>query len=172
MTPVRRSTSGLEPIPAGALLRPTMPSLRPACSAKPRSTGSEPASRGFGLRLPVSLRPPRARDGLCWDRLFGLALLCAALSTCPASGDDRQPAPPRIFFPEPDTVASEEIAALLQNSFADVNKAPAAREALVRRFGLWSVRPLLDRIEKDGNVTVAWNAILAVGSLRRISLTP
>ena len=40
-----------------------MPSLRPACSAEPRSAGSEPASRGLGLRLPISLRPRRARDG-------------------------------------------------------------------------------------------------------------
>ena len=117
MTTIRSSwrpaSPRLEPIPIGALLcpmsgvprrmvagdvqaswrslrEPDMLSLRPACSAKPRSTGSKPASRGFGLRLPVSARlsraaparslvaeaatgvqwPRRARHGLYRDRLL------------------------------------------------------------------------------------------------------
>ena len=84
-----------------------------------------------------------------------------------AHADDRQPAPPKIFFPEPDAIATAEIAQLIDNSFADVNKAPVARDVLVRRFGLWSIPPLLARIERDANATVVWNALLAIGSLRR-----
>ena len=49
-----------------------------------------------------------------------------------------------------------------------MNKAPGAREILVRRYGLWSVPPLLERIEREANVTVVWNAILTIGSLRRV----
>ncbi len=118
-----------------------------------------------GRRVPKTVSPVRRANSWVLLALFG-----AALSSHPLGADDRQPTPPRVFFPEPDRdpTSRDEIAALIDGSFADVNKAPAAREALVRRFGLWSVRPLLDRIEKDTNVTVAWNAILTIGSLRRV----
>ena len=95
-----------------------------------------------------------------------LALVPAARPS-PARAEDRQPVPPRVFFASPDDITAAEITQLIETSFADVNKAPLAREALVRRFGLWAVPPLLDAIKRDANAAIVWNSILTVGSLRR-----
>ncbi len=120
----------------------------------------EPAGRIGGA--------PRRRRG---GRLAGVAKLAAASALCLVVGgvaaDDHQPTPPRIFFAEPDNTTWGEIAPLIENSFGDVNKAPVARDVLVRRFGLWAVPPLLERLDRDTNESVSWNAILAIGSLRR-----
>lgn len=97
-----------------------------------------------------------------------LAAVAVGVGAPSARADDRQPVPPRIFFPEPDAATTAEIATLVENSFGDVNKAPVARDVLVRRFGLWAVAPLLARIEKDANGTIVWNSILTIGSLRRV----
>lgn len=81
--------------------------------------------------------------------------------------EDLQPAPPRIFFAEPDTGTRNEIEALVDSSFADVSKAPLARDVLVRRFGAWSVPTLVARVRGATNETVVWNSELTLGSLRR-----
>lgn len=123
------------------------------------------------------LRAPEARSAArsparSVARRAAVAALLAATAVGGATGgraraEDRQPSPPRIFFASPDEATWGEIAPLIENSFGDVNKAPVARDVLVRRFGLWSVPPLLDRLDKDTNESVSWNAILALGSLRR-----
>ncbi len=102
-----------------------------------------------------------------------LALALAAVGgLSPARADeDLQPTPPRIFFAEPDAATRLEIEALIDTSFADVSKAPVARDVLVRRFGPWSVAPVVQRVRGATNETVVWNAELTLGSLRR-SLGP
>ena len=96
---------------------------------------------------------------------FGLSAL-GGLSPVRAA-EDLQPTPPRIFFAEPDAGTRLELEALIDTSFADVSKAPVARDVLVRRFGAWAIPPLVLRVRGATNETVVWNAELTLGSLRR-----
>jgi hypothetical protein len=80
---------------------------------------------------------------------------------------DEQPAPPRIFFAEPDAETRKAIDDLISSSFGDLSKGVAAREVLVRRYGLWSVKPLVERVRAAANETIVRNAMLTLASLRR-----
>ena len=68
---------------------------------------------------------------------FGTLALCAMGVLAPArAAEDLQPAPPRVFFAEPDAATRAEIEGLVDTSFADVSKAAVARDVFVRRFGV------------------------------------
>ncbi|HVG94445.1 MAG TPA: hypothetical protein VND21_08365 [Planctomycetota bacterium] len=100
------------------------------------------------------------------------AAVLLALSLLPgtpraAGDDDLQPLPPRIFFSQPDEEARREIDELLDNASGDVTKSAEAREILVRRYGLWAVPQLVERIEAGNNEAIVRNAVLTIGSLRR-----
>lgn len=99
---------------------------------------------------------------------FGALALSALGGLAPArAAEDLQPAPPRLFFAEPDAATRTEIEGLVDTSFADVSKAPVARDVLVRRFGAWSVPTMVGRARGATNETVVWNCELTLGSLRR-----
>lgn len=97
------------------------------------------------------------------------ALALGALGGGPPAraAEDLQPAPPRLFFAEPDAAVRAEIEGLVDTSFADVSKAPVARDVFVRRFGAWSVPTMVARVRGAMNETVVWNCELTLGSLRR-----
>jgi hypothetical protein len=98
--------------------------------------------------------------------LVALGLLAAPGAPPAAAADDLEPTPPPIFFPEPDPQTAEQIEDLIDNSFGDQNKVVAARETLVRRYGLVSLPALVRRVESGGNEAETWNAALAIGMLR------
>lgn len=102
-----------------------------------------------------------ARSGLLW--LAGLL----GLSGPGARADDVQPVPPRLFFAEPDDRTRAQIDDVIDKTFGDVTKVVAGRELLLRRFGLWSVPPLVERLRAGQNETIVRNATLALGALRR-----
>jgi hypothetical protein len=114
-----------------------------------------------------------ARSAALRRRVVRIALLAPllALFAAPAArvagADDVQPIPPRLFFGEPDTVAKQQIDELISNSFGDISKAVAARDVLVRRFGLWSAPQLVERIKTGANETIVRNALLTIATLRR-----
>gem|GEM_PF-2253639 len=113
----------------------------------------------------MSRAGPRRRAA--WVR--GALLVGAAFAGggAPAAGDDVQPAPPRLFFAEPDERARAQIDEIVEKHFGDVSKAVVGRDVLVRRFGLWSVPPLVERVRAGQNETLVRNAILTLGALRR-----
>src|SRR5205085_608514 len=113
--------------------------------------------------------PLRSRVALCMAAL--LVAFVARGGTAPraaAATDETEPIPPVLFFAFPDLVETKkQIDELIDGSFADTTKAVRAREILVRRFGLWSVPSLLERVAAPTNVPQAWNSELAIASLRR-----
>ncbi len=101
--------------------------------------------------------------------ILAAASLCAlaALPHRARAGDDREPSPPWVFFPKPDDPAAADIEDVIQGSFGDVNKVVEGREALVKRFGLWSLPALAQRVDRDANEPQTWNSALTIGALRR-----
>lgn len=83
-----------------------------------------------------------------------------------AAGEDREPKPPYVFFPEPDPETRRQIQDVIDTHFGDTTKAVVGREILVERFGLWSAPVLVAIVERGENETKTWNSILALGTLR------
>ena len=111
---------------------------------------------------------PRRRGLLRPGAAAALGALALTLASARArAGDDVQPAPPILLFADPDEPARKTIDELVQNGFGDVSKAVVARDLLVRRFGLWAVRPLVERTTAGANEAIVRNAVLTLGSLRR-----
>ena len=102
--------------------------------------------------------------------LFALAFLFPFLPAAPAQGAEGErelePAPPWIFFPNPDKLTAIEISELVENSFGDINKTALARDLLVERYGLWSVQKLHFVLKKEANESRTWNAALTAYALR------
>ena len=109
--------------------------------------------------------PLGRRTALRCAALGFLAVLCAAPRA--ARADDLEPLPPLFFFPEPDPEGKKEIEDLIDTEFGASDRAPHARDLLVRRYGLTSVPELVRRIKAGTNVVQTWNAILTIGTLRR-----
>ncbi|MFV1958686.1 MAG: HEAT repeat domain-containing protein, partial [Planctomycetota bacterium] len=124
-------------------------------------------------RVDRRLRPGRRT----WRRLRSAllsalpVLLLLALPTrraAPGEAGDRnlEPAPPWIFFSDPDPVTEEIISAATNRGFGDLNQVVSARRLLVERFGVWSVRKLAVEIRKANNQPRLWNSALTVYCLR------
>ena len=104
--------------------------------------------------------------------LFCLSLAGGAVRAAHANDLALQPLPPKIVFPDPqenEPRTFEDISAVLESSFADLNKVVVARQRLVRRFGVVSTSRLVHAL-RGGDRSVsqphAWNAALTLAALR------
>lgn len=96
------------------------------------------------------------------------ALLLGVLATSARSDDKApyEPRPPWIFFPEPDAKTAAEIDALVTNSFGDLSQIVAARDQLVRRYGVVSVPRLALELRRAVRVNAVLGCELTVWALR------
>ncbi len=110
----------------------------------------------------------RFRAGVARCALLALfaATLGPGLPSARADERDREPAPPAVFFPDPDPVTAKEIEELEENSYEDLNKAPVARDLQVRRYGVWSVSKLAFDLRQQSVEARTWNAALTAFALR------
>jgi len=95
-----------------------------------------------------------------------VALACGGLLGAPVGAEETQPSPPLVFFTQPDTQTAADIEELVDTSFGDVTKVVAARDALVRRFGVLAVPALVARVEAGANETLVRNSVLTLALLR------
>lgn len=111
--------------------------------------------------------PAGRRRGVALALLTALAGLGGLSALRPArAADDLEPEPPWTFFSAPDEEAARAADALLTNSYGDLNKVGPAREAHVRRFGVWCVPRLLQELGGPTNDAATFNAALTVIALR------
>jgi hypothetical protein len=103
--------------------------------------------------------------------LLALLLPLAGLPQAAAEGErDLEPVPRVVLFSDPsdgghDLETQRVIEAEIQRSFASLGTVVAAREVLVRRFGVLSVPALLAALQRS-NQTEGWNAALTTAGLR------
>jgi hypothetical protein len=100
--------------------------------------------------------------------LLALLALGGARRTRADEGPPQEPAPPWLFFPEPDEATAALIQQVVENTSADLSQIAAGREVLVRRVGLWSVPRLVFEVRQASDEPATWNAALTLSALRDV----